>query len=164
MTSRGIRPVIGLLFVCVALFASAGCLTSEPKPHWLKDSVEAASERVLWDVTRLALEKTGFPLGVGLDPSKLTATSGWHTSLAPFRRKGFREQCEVHYTPAGGRKYTIEVRVKREINDDIVKPLDLTYAAWEPDPDNAERAHVVLQYIKAMLGTDFKVGEPRKAP
>lgn len=164
MNTPGIRAPMGILALVIALLAGAGCASNQPQAQWVHEKVEAASERVLWDVTFLALEKTGFPLGARIDPAQLRATSGWHISLAPFRRKGFREQCEVRYTPAGVRKYTIEVRVKREINDDIVRPLDLTYAEWEPEPDNPERAHVVLQYIKALLGSDFKVGEPRKAP
>lgn len=138
-----------------------GCKSSEPKAEWMHDTVTAASERVLWEVTGLALEKSGFPGGTGLEPGRLIAVSGWHVSLAPFRGKGFREQCEVRYTPAGPREYRVDVRVRREKNDDLVKPLDITYADWKLEPDNPEHAQIVLQYIKSMLGSGFDVGGKR---
>jgi hypothetical protein len=136
----------------------AGCLSNEPEPAWVNAKVSAASDRVLREVTSLALQKSGFPGGSGIEPGKLTAVSGWHVSLAPFRGKGFREQCEVKYTPAGPNEYQVDVRVRREKNDDLVKPLDITYADWKPEPDNPEHAKIVLQYIKSMLGSSFEVG------
>jgi hypothetical protein len=52
----------------------------------------------------------------------------------------------------------VEVRVRREKNDDLARPLDISYAQWKPEPDNQERAQVVLQYIRSMLDTGFQVG------
>jgi hypothetical protein len=150
-----------LLLALVAIFSVVATLSgcaSEPPAQWATGTVTASSERVLWQVTILALEKTDFPVGARLDPATLTATSGWKYSLAPFRGKGFREQCEVHYTPTGPRDYDVQVRVRREKNMDIVQPLDVTYAQWEADADNPERAGVVLQYVKSLLGHEFAVG------
>ncbi len=149
------------LIVCVFSLACAGCLSSEPEPAWVQGKVTAASDRVLREVTALALQKSGFPGGSGIEPGRLTATSGWYVSLAPFRGKGYREQCEVKYTPAGPNEYQVDVRVRREKNDDLVKPLDITYADWKPEPDNPEHAKIVLQYIRSMLGGSFEIG--RKA-
>ena len=123
----------------------------------------ANSERILWEVTVQALVKSGFPIGTGLEPGKLVATSGWMISLAPFRGKGFREQCEVRYAASGERAYKVDVRVRREKNDDLLHPLDLTYADWKPEPDNGSRAQIVLQYIKSMLGTGHD-GKAAKKP
>ena len=148
------RPIetLARALVALVLLLAAGCASTEPKPEWRSDVVVAESERVLWEVTVLALEKTGFPIGAKLEPDKLVATSGWMISLAPFRGKGFREQCEVRYTPESEREYRVEVRVRREKNDDLLHPLDLSYAEWVPEPDNPERAQIVLQYIRGMLG------------
>lgn len=139
-------------------FLGACNLFVQPKPPelWQESEVTASSERVLWEVTLLSLEKSGFPIGARVDPAKLHAISGWMISLAPFRGKGYREQCEVRYTPAGPRTWKVAVRVRREKNDDLVRPLDLTYAQWVPEPDNEERARIVLQYVKSMLGAGWK--------
>jgi hypothetical protein len=146
--------------LALALSFAFGCAI-EPPAQWSTGTVTASSERVLWQVTVLALEKTEFPVGSRMDPATLTAISGWRISLAPFKGKGFREQCEVHYTAKGPREYDVQVRVRREKNQDIVQPLDLTYAEWEPDEDDVERAGVVMQYIKSLLGNEFNVG-PKK--
>lgn len=162
--SCSMKSALSVLLGFIGLLACAllqGC-QSEPTPNYATSTVTASSERVLWQVTILALEKSGFPIGARLDPSTLTATSGWLISLAPFRGKGFRAQCEVHYTPKGPRDYDVQVRVRREKNMDIVQPLDLTYAQWEPDEDDIERAGVVLQYVKSLLGNEFAVGAKKK--
>ena len=104
-----------------------------------------------------ALQKTNFPVGSGLEPGKMVAVSGWQTQLAPFHGEGTREQCEIRYTPIDGRKYKVQVRVKKEHNDDIHRPLDLSYADWQEDPDDTERARIVLGHIKALLGPDFEL-------
>lgn len=153
------RLALVLAFLaCASLFSA--CATPRPGPAWVEDEVEAGSDRVLWEVTIIALEKTGFPVGSGIEPGKLTAVSGWKNQLDPFRGKGFRERCEIHYTrQPDPRRYKIGVRVERDRNMDILRPLDLTYADWEAQPDNQERARVVLRYIKALLGTP-----PKSAP
>lgn len=151
-----LAPRSWLALLCLLL---AGCQLPPPTPEWREDRVVASSERILWEVTVLALEKTGFPIGAKLDPGKLEATSGWMISLAPFRGKGFREQCEVRYTPESDREYKVAVRVRREKNDDLLHPLDLSYAEWVPEPDNADRARIVLQYIRAMLATTRPAAE-----
>lgn len=134
---------------------------SDPPPQWVPGEVSAQDDRLLLDVTALALQKSGFPIGTGVDPGTLTIRSGWQNSLAPFRGKGWRELCEVHYVKKAPRKYTVGVRVQKEKNDDILRPLDLSYAKWLPEPDDTDRARVVLQHIKSLLDTDIEVGEKR---
>jgi hypothetical protein len=140
----------------------AACASSAPAEEEPVEEFEAPSERVLVEVTVIAMQKSGFPVGAGVEPGKLSATSGWHISLAPFRGKGYREQCEVVWTPRSPRKYSVDIRVKREKNDDIVKPLDITYAAWVEEPDNEDRAAIVRQYLRSMLGTPVTIGPKRK--
>jgi len=152
-----------VLALCGLLGACNLFLPVKNPELWQTSKVTASSERVLWEVTLLALEKAGFPIGAKVDPAKLSATSGWMISLAPFRGKGYREQCEVRYTPEGTRTWKVEVRVRREKNDDLVRPLDLTYAQWVSEPDNEERARIVLQYVKSMLGTGWKEADKEGA-
>jgi hypothetical protein len=143
-------PFLGAAFL-------AGCsLTPKIDPEWVSDEFPATSERVLWQVTRMTLEKEGFPVGAGLDPSTVIATSGWRLDLAPFRGQGFREQAQVRFERLEPGRYKVEVRVRHEINQDIVRPLDPQYAEWEPAPDRTDRAHVLLQRIKSWMGTELE--------
>lgn len=154
-----------LLSLAIALCVGflGGCKSFESPPQWVSARVDAGNERLLFEVTELALRKKSFPVGAGLDPARLTATSGWRISLAPFKGKGIREQAIVQYTreKEPGR-FKAEVRVKRERNEDLVRPMDLTYAQWEPDPDDAEMARVILHFIEALLSTGGEVLQ--KAP
>ncbi|MBL8859440.1 MAG: hypothetical protein JNL28_13090 [Planctomycetes bacterium] len=147
-----------LLAVCAAF--SAAC-QSRPPAQWVDATVEAPSDHLLWEVTLLSLQKTGFPLGTGLDRAQLLAVSGWNAQLAPFRSDGFRERAHIEYKPLGERKYGLKVRVEREINQDISHPLDLSYAQWEPDRDNVTRAQILLGYIKATLGPRLELNDPK---
>lgn len=155
--------VLAFVGACALTFAASACASGRSDPKWLDAHVEAPSDNVLWEVTVIALEKNGFPIGSGLDRTNLTAISGWHTSLAPFKGEGYRERCHVVYTPKEGRGYDVRVRVERERNDDIVRPLDLSYAQWEPDPDDERRAGMVLGFVRTMLGGQFQV-EDRDGP
>ncbi|MDZ4773112.1 MAG: hypothetical protein SGI72_08245 [Planctomycetota bacterium] len=145
--------MIQRLILCFALALVSACVSGKKPAQWIDATLTAPSDSILWDVTRLSLQKTGFPLGTGLERGKLLAVSGWHTSLAPFKGDGFRERAHIEYVPQGDRKYGVKVRVEREINQDITHPLDLSYAEWESDRDNVTRAQIVLGYVRAMLET-----------
>ncbi len=147
------------LFASLILCLAPACKSNEPEPKWVKNQVGAESDRLLMDVTALAIQKSGFPVGSGIDPGALVVSSGWQNSLAPFRDKGWREQCEVRYERIGPRRYSVSIRVRREKNDDILRPLDLTYAQWIPDPDDTDRARNVMQHIRSLLDTDVDVGK-----
>ena len=148
-------PAVAFL-VLAALFASCSAMSTTPPPVWLEREIPAGSEPLLMDCTALAIQKSGFPVGAGIDPGRLVAVSGWHNSLAPFRGKGYREQAEVRYTRVSAGKYKASVRVRREKNDDILHPLDISYAVWKPEPDNVERARSVMQHIQSLLGTSVE--------
>jgi hypothetical protein len=147
--------IIGLLLAGLALLS--GCVGPSHSPQWVSAKVSVGNERLLLEVTDLALRKTGFPVGAGLDSAKLVATSGWKISLAPFKGEGYREQATVKYSAEGQGKYKAEVRVQRDRNEDIVHPLDLTYAEWESDPDDVEKARVLLGFIQSLLSTGNEV-------
>jgi hypothetical protein len=150
-------------WTCLALLA--GCASSQAQPQWISAHVEAGNERLLLDVTEIALRKTGFPVGAGLDPANLTATSGWKIALEPFKGKGSREQAIVKYARAQRPgTFKCEVRVRRERNDDVVKPMDLTYAEWESEADDVERARVVLHFVQSLLSTGEEVLRKPREP
>lgn len=157
MSRRHSLPLVAALLLLGAC-AGTPFYKGDPPPVWVPGEVEAQDDRLLMDVTALALQKSGFPIGTGIDPGHLVAVSGWQNSLQPFRSKGYREQCEVHYERAGGRKYKVSIRVKREKNDDILRPLDLSYAKWIPDADDTDRARIVMQHIRSLLDTEIEVG------
>jgi hypothetical protein len=154
---------IGLVLALAACLT--GCKTSGSEGQWVSAKVSAGHERLLLEVTELALRKSGFPVGAGLDPAHLMATSGWKNSLAPFKGKGYREQATVKFEREQDRKYRVDVRVKRETNEDIARPMDLSYAQWESAADNAELARIVLRFIQGLLSTGEEVlAKPGQAP
>jgi len=153
MTHR-CRRALAPLFAVLALAAAACFSTPKPEEQWQRGQVSVGSDRLLWEITRFSLEQGGYPVGSGMDPTALVATSGWKTSLAPFRGKGWRERAQVRYRRAAPGRYQVDVRVEKQLNMDVVKPLDLRYAKWEPAPDNLEAARILLERIKAWIGGD----------
>ncbi len=161
------RAVLPILLVLVPLFA--GCnAASRYDPEWVGQEVKAPSDRVLWECTVIAFEKQGFPVGAGFDPATRTATSGWRNDLSPFRgmgdgRQGFREQATIRFRPAGPQTYRIDVRVQRQVNNDIARPLDLSYADWKDAPDDTQEALLLLQLIRSQVGdfSEFQPSSPR---
>jgi hypothetical protein len=142
----------------------AACRSSDPaepeRPGAGRTEVAAPSDAILKQVTLLALDKAGFPPGAERERSDLKVTSGWNMSLAPFKGEGFRERAVVSYERLAGGRYGVEVRVSRERNDELERPLDPALAKWRSEPDNEERARIVLQHIRSMLGSELEVGAP----
>jgi len=146
-------PLAHALLACALLAGAPACKSSsEFPPAWKEGELSVPSDRLLWEVTVFALESERFPVGSGLDPTTRVATSGWKHSLAPFRNQGWREQAQVRYELVAPGRYRVEVRVVRQTNDDMVRPLDLRYAKWKDGPDDEETAQVLLQRIKAWVG------------
>ncbi len=130
-----------------------GCASSAPRPEWTEGEVSASSVRLLWEVTRLVFEREGLPVvASGFDPKTRSVRSGWRIDLHPFRGEGFRERAEVGYEVLEDGRFRLRVRVERQTNQNIARPLDPQYADWEPAPDDVGRAQVILQSIAAMLG------------
>jgi hypothetical protein len=150
----------------LALIALLGsCLTPSYPPQWVGGNVKAKSEEILWQVITHSLDRNGFALGAGVDRGKHQAVTGWKTFVAPFKGEGYRERCYVEYSrsesAAGG--FDMRVRVERETNEDIVRPLDLSYADWQPTADNVDKAKIVFGHIRATLGPQFEMRDKEKA-
>jgi len=147
------RSWIAIVSLSLGALFGSGCGLPRPEPKWVGGELKVSSERVLWEATCLALQKNNFPVGAHMDEAHLKGESGYMHSLAPFRGKGFREKCFIVWTSLGEGKWHLEVRVERDRNDDISHPLDISYADWQPDPDNEDRARLVAQYIRSLLDT-----------
>ena len=143
------------------LLLSACSTTPDPAKEgtWVSDEISVVSERILWEVTVLSLQKHDFPIGSGVDPTTMQAVTGWRNDLAPFRGQGFRERAHVRYEAAGKSRYEIHVRVEHQKNMDITRPTDARYAKWEPAEDDTVEASVILHRIKAWIGETFETGD-----
>lgn len=151
-------------FVLGAAFAAASLcgackMGPQHEPNWSVAEFEAPSENVLWAVASQELQRMGFPLGVGADPRQLIMSSAWKTQLAPFKGDGFRQRAEVRFQARDSSRFEIQARVVKEINNDLVRPLDPSYAKWESAPDDVESAKLLIQRIQARLGSKLEVGE-----
>ncbi len=168
MSARVSRPAAALLVaLCVFAFGLLPLACKGPgKPppaSWQSSQVEASSENVLWLMTRNAFDRLGYPVGGGLDPVALTAVSGWRVSLAPFRGQGQRHRAEIRYVPTEPGRWDVEVRVQRQVNMDIVRPLDAGYAEWEWRPDDDTEARILLQHLRSALAQPLGMGRGRDA-
>jgi hypothetical protein len=146
------------LAACAALAAGA-CHTPQPS-QWVPKEIPMCSTMRLWEVTRLAMEKNGFPIvHQGFDPVENSVVSGWDRDLHPFRGNGIRERVYVRFKRSeNAGKLVLGVRVEQEANDNLAKPLDPEYAVWVEAPDNPGRAKIVLQYMQSMLGMNLNLG------
>ncbi len=152
----------GLLSGACCALALAACNSGPKYPaNWKTAEVAAPSENILWAVASQEMQRMGFPLGAGADPSLLVMSSAWKTQLAPFKGDGLRQRAEVRFEVLKSGRYGVEVRVVKEVNDDIVRPLDPSYAKWIEAPDDVETAQVLLHRIQARLGAKLEVGEKK---
>ena len=136
----------------------------EPEPAWQNWAPSIDNEKILWEVTVLALEKLRYPLGTGLDPASMRAESGWDMHLQPFKGKGYRRQAVVQYVRDDEGRYVCQVRVRRQLNQSLINPLDPAYAEWEWTADDLDAAAVLLQHIRSRLPDSFEVTEPEPDP
>ena len=156
--NRSLSPSLAL-FALLSVTSCGSLRDKEPEPLWQEMQVEAPSDRVLWKLALLSVEKVGFPLAGGLDPSSGVITSGWRTNLQPFQGEGYRMRAEVRLSPTGPGRWAVGARVKKQINDALVAPLDPTRAEWEWAPDDPLVARVLLQHIRSYLDPEIEIGE-----
>ncbi|MCZ6597427.1 MAG: hypothetical protein O7B99_07310 [Planctomycetota bacterium] len=152
--------------LALAAFLGLGaCSTApkEPDPLWVEAEVEAGSDRLLWKLTLLSLNKMNFPEGSEMDPTNMRVVSGWKNELSPWKSEGFREQAEVNCVPVGPGRWRVEARIKRQTNESLTRPLDLRYAEWEWAPDNEMGARILLQHIRSFLGPSIELSEDEKS-
>ena len=128
------------------------CQTGHP-PQWLDTQVPSNSETLVYETIHFSLDKAGYPIGIGADKGTRTIETGWYTSLAPLKGKGYRQRAHVTYQPVAEGRYGVQVRIERESNESL-RPLDLRFAKWESSPDNTREAKRVLQIVRSFLARD----------
>jgi hypothetical protein len=152
--------------LALGAFAFAGCSSTqgyERTGEWVEADITIASDRVLRQVASIALERNGFPPGTGEAGDFSVVTSGWKVILQPFKSDGTRAKAHVAYTEKDAQTWTVAVRVEKQTNEELAKPLDLGLAKWEDAPDDNEAATRILEYMRTIVGTEFKLG-PKVAP
>ena len=152
-----------LSLLLAAAPAAAACSSmgksKEPEPVVATTEVLAGSDSLLWKVVLLSLRKLDFPEGAEMERSQMKVVSGWKIELSPWKGKGTRKQAEVTCTPIGPGRWTVEARVKTQINNTLARTLDYSYAEWEWVPDDPSEARVILQHVRAFLQPELEVGE-----
>ena len=159
MNLRVLAPVWAAVWIAASLALGSCSSGPEIKPQWEMSDVSAPTEQILWNVSQLALEKESFPLQGAPDRSERRIVSGWKTSLSTFRGQGYRAKATITYVRQSGGVYDVQVRVEREKNMDVVRPLDASYAKWEPAADDARAARILLQTIRSYLRPELEIGE-----
>jgi hypothetical protein len=134
------------------LAACANPFQPNEEEPWAGAEVEAPSENVLWTVSGMALERSGFPVGSEADPTTLVMNTGWKVNLAPFKGQGFRERASLRLNSLGNKRWRVEVRVDKETNEDIKRPMDPSMAKWESAGQDLDAADLILRRIRATLG------------
>lgn len=155
-----------LWFVCLALVAplsSCRLLSPAPQPQWVEAELPCSSEQVLREVVTVSLQRSGFPVGSGIDPGARRVATGWRESAHAFKGKGWREKATVEYEPSEAGRFGIRIRVERETNESL-RPLDPAYAKWKPSADHPPSGQKILQYMRSMLDSSFEVGEATQSP
>jgi hypothetical protein len=144
----------------VPLLLLACACRSAPPAEWIEGEIPGPSDRVLAEVVRLAMEAQGFHVVVrGFDPVERVASSVWEPDLHPFSGEGFRERAKVRYEPVSPGLILLGVRVERQINKNIARPLELDHADWKEGWDNPVRARAILQYIRSTLEGTLSISD-----
>lgn len=153
------NPARSCLF-SLTLAALAACQTTPEHPEqWVETTAAAPTDAVLWELSLMAIEEQGFPVGGGANPATMTATTGWRLSLAPFKSQGYRERVHLKLEPAEGSRFKLALHVQRETNENLARPMDVRYAEWEPAPDDEAMAKILISKINARIGERLTVGE-----
>ena len=150
---------LGLAFA----FSSCASLGSKVDPG-TSFEIDAPSENVLWAVAGQELQRLDFPVGSDADPAKRVMLTGWRTSLAPFRGKGHRERAELRFESLGSTRFRVKVRIERENNMNITRPIDPSFAEWEAAGLDEATANVLIQRIKGRLGEQLEIGPDQRRP
>jgi len=132
--------------------------------HWKTAEVSAPSDRMLWQLSLLALQSQGFPLAAGTDPGARQVESGWKTDLQPFRGDGKRKRATVRLTPLEKGRWKVEARVQVEKNQNLVSPLDASRAEWQGTSDDESGAQILLQHIQSRLRPELEIVPAQEPP
>jgi hypothetical protein len=145
------------LAVTVLLASACSTTPEEPEGTWRTLEVAAPTDRMVWQLTLLSLQSLGYPLASGTDSGAHQVETGWKTDLQPFRGEGQRVRAIVRVAPVERGRWKVEARVKREINDNLVSPLDPTRAQWKPADDDVAMANMILMHVRARLAPELEI-------
>ncbi len=152
------------LAACVpAVFLVAACASTRSE-DWVEGDVTIASERVLRQVATLAMEKNGFPPGAEAANAERTVSSSWKVQLQPFKGEGTRSRAHFEYDEKTAGVFHVSVRVEKETNEELAKPLELTHADWTSGPDDEEMASRILRYLQTLIGKEFQLSPEQTPP
>lgn len=160
------RPAPRALMLALLALAVAGCGNRYQKV-WHEEEIEGKSEMILWELGLSTLSAEGYEVGAGTKLAERTIQSKWREELSPFRgrmgsprlprgqkgingdsiRKGKRRRAIVSFERLGFQHYNIRSRVELEVNDDIIRPLDSSFAKWIPAPDDEFSARRIVWSI-----------------
>jgi len=153
-----IRLLLGVFVLSAACVSVARQEHLDSKTaHWETLEVSAPSDRVLWQLTLLALQGQGYPLASGTDPGARQVESGWKTDMQPFRGEGERRRAIVKLTPLAPGRWKLEGRVQCEHNQNLVSPLDPVRAEWKGVADDQAAAKILLRHIGTRLQPELEL-------
>lgn len=163
LARTGRSAVLYLAALMLSLCAACSS-TGSSDGEWVEADLDIPSERVLRQISVLAMERNGFPPGTpdGNEPTMIV--SGWKIDLQPFKSRGTREKAYLGYEERSAGKFHIFVRVEKDTNEELAKPLDLEQAQWESAADDQEMASRIVRYMETMLGKDFQLAPPVELP
>lgn len=159
------------LFAAAVLLASAWLLPACAAPdasgsaregEWVEADIVVPSERILRQIAVQAMSRNGFPPGTEATKAQTMVSSGWKVDLQPFKGDGTRAKAYVEYEEKNEREWHIYVRVEKETNGELAKPLELAKAKWEAGPDDTESASRILRLIQMVLAPPAP--DPSAAP
>lgn len=154
-----------LLAVAAAFFtacAAPDASGSAREGEWVEADLVVPSERVLRQIAVQAMSRNGFPPGTEAHNAQSMVSSSWKVDLQPFKNKGTRAKAYVEYEERSAREWHVWVRVEKELNAELAKPLELAKAKWEAGPDDNESASRILRMIQMVLAPPAP--DPSAAP
>ncbi|MCY2960745.1 MAG: hypothetical protein NTY35_11315 [Planctomycetota bacterium] len=161
--SNALRAALAPLLTLVLLVACSSSGASDREGDWVEADMTVASDRILRQIATLALQKNGFPPGTEDQAAQTTVSSSWKVQLQPFKSEGTRAKAHVMYEEKGPRTWHVAVRVEKETNEELAKPLELSRAKWESGPDDKEAASRILRTMQTVFGREFELG-PKISP
>ncbi|MEX1023436.1 MAG: hypothetical protein WD226_00035 [Planctomycetota bacterium] len=154
------RSVALLLLGALCVGVVSGCARErEPEPVWQRLEVDAPSDRILWKVTNMSLNKRGFPRGE-LDLAGMEIKSSWRNDMAPFRGQGYRTRAHIKMQPLEPGRWSVEARVMKQINQAMTRQLSTQDADWKWVPDDAAAARILLQHVRSLLPDEITPTAP----
>jgi hypothetical protein len=155
---------LGLVLAVGASLSISACSVLGANPEsWIEGDVNIASERLLRQIATIAMEKNGLPPGTEEGNLQSTVSSGWKVQLQPFKGDGTRAKAHMQYEEKSTSVWHVYIRVQKDTNEELARPLDLTQAQWASGPDDDAWATRILKTMQAMLGTEFHLS-PEMAP